>query len=116
MRVANHSRYLLTIASICLLLCSLVIGLATSSFCYRHSTSFWDVVEEHQFSVHGQDADILFVGDSSLLFEVSSDSIRRETGFTAYNIGVAMPALAVDLDSLISQYLAHNRAPRLMIL
>ena len=116
MRVANHSRYLLTIASICLLLCSLVIGLATSSFYYRHSTSFWDVVEEHQFSVRGQDADILFVGDSSLLFGVSSDSIRRETGSTVYNIGVAMPALAVDLDSLISQYLAHNRTPRLMIL
>ncbi len=116
MRVASHSLYVLTILLICLLLCSVVIGLATSSFYYRHSSSFWDVVEEHQFSVRGQDADILFVGDSSLLFGVSSDLIQRETGSSVYNIGVPMPALAVDLDSLLSQYLAHNKAPRVMIL
>jgi hypothetical protein len=116
MRPASHSRYLLAIAAICLTMAGVIVALTTGSFYYRHSTSFWDVVEEHQFSVSGQKADILFVGDSSLLFGVASDEISRETGLSVYNLGVAMPALAIDRDLLIAQYLAHNEAPRLMVL
>jgi hypothetical protein len=116
MRPASHSRYLLAIAAICLMVAGAIVASTTGSFYYRHSTSFWDVVEEHQFSVRGQKADILFVGDSSLLFGVSSDEISRETGLGVYSLGVAMPALAIDRDLLIAQYLAHNEAPRLMVL
>jgi hypothetical protein len=115
-RIAAHVRYLLVVALISVVLPCLVIALTTSSFYYRHSSVFWDPVDEHQFGVHDQKADILLIGDSSLLFGVSPELIRRETGWDVYNLGVSMPVLMLGHEMLLRRYLSHNKTPRLMIL
>jgi hypothetical protein len=114
--VGPHSRYLLLVALIVLVVPCVVIAMTTSSFYYEHSRYFWDPVEERQFSVRGQNADVLFFGDSSLTFGVSPQQIRQETGLSAYSLGVPMPAFAIHHERLLRQYLAHNKAPKLMVL
>ncbi len=115
-RITAHVRYLFVVALLFLILPCLVIALTTSSFYYRHSSVFWDPVDEHQFGVHDQNADILFVGDSSLLFGVAPNLIQRETGWGVYNLGVSMPVLMLGHEMLLRRYLSHNKTPRLMIL
>jgi hypothetical protein len=116
MRVGAHFRYLLVIALIFVAIPCGVIALTTSGFYYRHSKSRWDFVEEHQFNVRGQDADIVFIGDSSLVHGVSPEQLTRETGWSVYNLGLPVPGLVVDHELLLRRYLAQNKPPRLMVL
>jgi hypothetical protein len=93
-----------------------VVALATSGFYYRHSAHDWDSVQEHQFNVRGQDAEVLFIGDSSLAHGVSPEELTRETGRSVYNLGVPAPGLAVNHELLLRRYLAQNRRPTLIVL
>lgn len=112
----SHSRYLFLVASICALITVVVLAATTCDFYYKHSTAFWDAVEDHQFNVHDQSADVVFVGDSSLVYGVLPDAIKQKTGLSAYSLGIPMPALALVREQLIERYLTHNRKPRLMVL
>jgi hypothetical protein len=117
MRIASpHSRYLLTVASLCVVsVCALVV-FTTSHFYFSHSSSFWEAIDQHQFEVRGQRADILFAGDSALLYGISPQVVQQQTGWSAYNLGLSMPALVINHDVLLQRYLAQNSPPRLVVL
>ena len=114
--MTSHRRY---VAVFFLPLALAVIGayaLVASGFYYRHSTYFWDTAEEHQYSVAGVDADVLLVGDSSLLHGIVPPVVRAATGVSVYNLGVPAPALVAASAPLVDNYLRANRRPRLIVL
>jgi len=86
-----------------------------STYC-RHSRLFWNSTDCVKYALHGTRADILLVGDSSLVFGIRPDVIERETGLSAYNLGLPAGAVLFYPRMLLDHYLALNGKPRLIVL
>lgn len=115
----GHFTYLLVVVGCCLVPCLAVLALTTTGYYVRHSSYFFDVEGDHSFNVHDQNADILLIGDSSLLTGVMPREIARQTGLSVYSQPVSAPVFAVFPDvpaALTDRYLAHNKRPRLILL
>lgn len=61
-------------------------------------------------------ADIVFVGDSSSLFDVIPSVVESATGLKTYNLGVTIDAFAHGESLLLSHYLQHNHPPKYIVL
>ncbi|HEX3486613.1 MAG TPA: hypothetical protein VHT51_16260 [Micropepsaceae bacterium] len=88
---------------------------AGSEYYYRLSSSFEDVLLDRQFTAEGINADIVFVGDSSLMTGVKPKAIQAATGMTAYSLSSSIFQFMAAGDHLVDSYLAKNRAPRLIV-
>lgn len=89
--------------------------LSDSTYC-RHSRLFWNATDCVKYALRNQNADILMVGDSALVFGIRPDVIERQTGFSAYNLGQPAGAVLFHPDMLLDHYLKSNRKPRLIVL
>lgn len=83
----------------------------------RTSTYFYDVLLSQRFTVRGQRADILIIGDSSALSGVIPEEFRKlSAGTTAYNLALVGYSGAPSYRLAMKAYLAANAAPRAIIL
>lgn len=82
--------------------CTVTKSSADSSPCYK-------------FAVRGERADILLVGDSSLLYGVEPRIVEAVAHRSVYNYGVVGPVFAFNPTAVIDHYLATNRRPRAII-
>ena len=111
----GHARFLLSSLFICF---AGYIGLSLvggSPLYCAVTKSFADTSPCYKFSVRGQTADIVLVGDSSLLYAIRPKLVRSLTGRSVYNYGLVGPVFAFDPQSVIDHYLATNRRPRAII-
>jgi hypothetical protein len=114
--VYSYFRYVTSI--LCALGGFLIIGFVfpSTKFYYQHSPYAFDVVDEIKFTIKDVDSDILFIGDSSLLFGVIPQIVMSETGLSAYNLGVPFRAYFYASSLLLENYLRNNKRPRLIVL
>jgi len=114
--VRAHRRYL----AVCLIVFPLPImlgfALAKSAYFYRHSSDVIDILHDRQFAAAGIDADLLLVGESALLVGVKPQRVQNATGLSTYNLSTSVYQFIAASDLLIDNYLAKNRAPRLVVL
>ena len=95
---------------------SLLYGFASTHYFVSHAAYAFDAIADEKVIVTGADADVLFVGDSAVATGVDPGVIKRDTGFSAYNLGVTVSAYAYDPEFLVDHYLAHNKPPRIIVL
>jgi hypothetical protein len=112
----EHGRYLILvlISLPCFILLALLF--VRSDFLFRHDTVVEDILLERRYDFSGIDADVVFVGDSSLMFGVIPNLVQAQTGLSAYSLGTAAYVLIAAPNLLLDDYLRTNRAPRLVIL
>lgn len=112
-----HVRFLTAVAALCVLVLVATYVIVTSDTLYcKHSTVFWDATDCFKFSVHDEAADVVFVGDSSLVFGVRPEVIADQLHVTAFNLGLPAGSLIFFPGMLLDYYLTHNRRPRLIVL
>ena len=113
----GHTRFLVAISALCVLVLVATWVIVSSDTLYcRHSTVFWDATDCYKFSVHDEASDVVFVGDSSLVFGVRPNLIADQLHLTAFNLGLPAGSLIFFPGMLLDRYLAHNRRPRLIVL
>ncbi|WP_428393897.1 hypothetical protein [Lichenicoccus sp.] len=81
-----------------------------------HTRVFWNPMDCVKFGLHGKAADIVFVGDSSLVFGVRPNLIQDGLRMSALNLGQPAGAMIFFPGMLLDHYLAHNARPRLIVL
>jgi hypothetical protein len=91
-----------------------VFAVASTHYFVSHSSDAYDVFADVKITIRGIDADVLLVGDSAVGSGVDPAVIKRDTGLSAYNLGVTITAFAHDPDFLIDHYLAENKQPRII--
>ena len=112
-----HARFLAAVSTLCILVLVGTYAIVTSNALYcRHSTVFWDATDCFKFSLHDQASDVVFVGDSSLVFGVRPNLIADRLHVTAFNLGLPAGSLIFFPGMLLDHYLAHNQRPRLIVL
>jgi hypothetical protein len=108
------ARYLAVLLGGCALACGLIIG--ASAALIRHfpqkGFSEFEVLTHYSFGSVERDADIVLVGDSTLLRGVKPAIVQEETGLTVRSIPLYASAGPYAYQLLLDNYLAHNRAPR----
>ena len=109
-------RYLVVFGVVVLVLLIFPLALAKTEFFRRHSSYFYNAVIYDKYSIKGNDADILLVGDSALVTGLIPAVIAKETGWTGYNLGVPFSSFVVHPDLIIDNYLAHNKRPKIIVL
>ena len=113
----GHYRFLVGLFLMIVFLLSLpYIAVYSDPLYCRHSKLFWNSTDCFKYALHGNHADIVFVGDSSLVFGVRPDIIKRQTGLTAFNLGLPAGAVLFYPDLLLDRYLSINHAPKLIVL
>jgi hypothetical protein len=113
---SRYIRYLFTKFSIVLFLLVTPFVLLQSPTYRRHVYYLWHPLVDEKLSARRLNADILFVGDSSLLMGLEPEVIKQRTGLSAYNLGVPGEAFCMASEVLLRSYLANNRTPKLLIL
>ena len=81
-----------------------------------HTRVFWNPMDCVKFALHGKSADIVFVGDSSLVFGVRPNLIQERLHMSALNLGQPAGAMIFFPGMLLDHYLAHNARPRVIVL
>ena len=114
---AGHYRFLAALFLIATVLLSIPYLAVYSDALYcRHSKLFWNGTDCFKYGLHGNNADIVLIGDSSLVFGVRPDVIKRQTGLTAFNLGLPAGAVLFFPDLLLDRYLAMNRTPEIVVI
>jgi hypothetical protein len=113
---SRYIRYLLTKLIIVLFLLVTPFVLLQSHGYRRHVYYLWHPLVDEKLNARRLNADILFVGDSSLLMGLQPEVIKQRTGLSAHNLGVPGEAFCMASEVLLSSYLANNRTPKLLIL
>ncbi len=91
-------------------------ALRSNTLYCRHNQVFWNANDCVKFSLRRQQADIVLVGDSSLVFGVRPDLIQRRLKQSAFNLGQPAGGMIFYPGMLLDHYLARNSRPRLIIL
>ena len=112
----RHARFVIIILAICLGGYAGLLGLGRSSFYCSHTHSFFDTAPCFQPEVRGQQADVLLVGDSSLLYGINPRLVQAAGGGSTYNLGMVGPSFGFRVGKLIDRYLANNARPKAIIL
>jgi hypothetical protein len=81
----------------------------------KRSQSFWIAGLDYSFSLANVNADVVVFGDSSALAGANPKVIGAKTGMTVVNVSTTMAGLAVAGTLPLDHYLAHNRAPRVIV-
>jgi hypothetical protein len=111
-----HGRYSIIVGLMLFVLLLLPFALAQTEFFRRHSSYFYNAVIYDKYSIAGNHADLLLVGDSALISGLEPTVIERETGWTTYNLGVPLGSFAAHPDLVLDNYLAHNEKPKIIVL
>jgi hypothetical protein len=111
-----HGRYAAIVGLLLFVLLLFPFALAKTEFFVRHSSYFYNAVMYDKYSISGNRADLLLVGDSALLSGLVPAVIERVTGLTTYNLGVPLGSFSAHPDLIIENYLAHNEKPKIIIL
>lgn len=110
-----YGRYITVVLAICVVGYVAAISFGrTAAYCAL-TVDYVDVAVCYKSLVKDQDAQVLLVGDSALLYGVKPSVVEAQSGRTAYNYGMVGGVFAFDPDSVIDRYLARNRAPRAVI-
>jgi len=112
----SHYRYIIFSLFLPLLFLVLCIALPTTSYYFKISGYFWDPVVAQRFSLRQKKADLLFVGESSLVHGVQPIEVERVSGLSGLNLGIPVDALVLVPFMAIDRYLAHNAPPRMIVL
>ena len=113
----GHIRFLISLFLTTILLLGLpYIAVFSDTLYCKHSKLFWNSTDCSKYALHGNAADIIFIGDSSLVFGVRPDIIKNQTGLSAFNLGLPAGAVLFYPDLLLDHYLSMNRAPKLIVL
>jgi hypothetical protein len=111
----GHVRFICIVLAICLAGYSALFILGRSSTYCTLTKRSADLSPCYKFSVAGQKADILVVGDSSLLYGIRPDVVESFARRSVYNYGIVGPTFAFDPRATIERYLATNTRPRAII-
>ena len=112
----QHRRFIVLFCAICVGGYALLIGVGRSPLYCRFSHNLFDTAPCFKQGMSGIKADVLLVGDSSLLYGVRPDIVAAEGGGTTYNLGMIGPSFAYQVADLIDGYLASNKRPRAIVL
>src|SRR5258706_3594841 len=113
---ANGSRYLAISFVTAAALVPIGWGLGASEFYASHSRNVYDALGASAFSVEAISADVVFIGDSSLLTGVRTRQFEKETGLSAYSLALPAGMMYRAPELLLDKYLAANSRPRLIVL
>jgi hypothetical protein len=81
----------------------------------RWSGSKWAPTLEYAFQTADQNADIVVYGDSTALYGVDPLQMEKDLGLKVINLPNTMGSLPVVDDLSLHLYLAHNRAPKMIV-
>lgn len=113
----SSARYLVIVLAATLLLFALMLAscIALARFQPRGSFDFYQVLATEEFGQHGKSADLLFVGDSSLLYGVKPKVVSRALGMRVRSLPLYGSAGLASYELLLDDYLAHNRRPKIIV-
>ena len=92
------------------------IRLGRSDFFLRHGASIWVQSNDAVFDMRDRNCDVLIFGDSTAMTGINPEVVQRKTGFKTCNISVTNSVLAVTGTLTLDSYLAHNPAPRVLLI
>jgi hypothetical protein len=113
---SKYGRYLIIQLVIIFLLMALPFALLKSQSYRRHVYYLWHPLVDEKLSARQMNADVVFVGDSSLLMGLQPEVIKAQTGLSSYNLGVPGEAFCMAGEVLLNTYLANNRTPKALVL
>jgi len=112
----RHARFILIILAICVGGYAALLGLGRSNVYCSRSHSFFDTAPCFQAEAHGQTAEVLLAGDSSLLYGIDPAIVAAAGGGSTYNLGMIGPSFGFRTQKLIDRYLANNARPKAIVL
>jgi len=108
-------RFILIVLGICLAgYSSLLLFARTPTYC-EVTKGKADLTPCYKFFVKDQQAEILLVGDSSLLYGVEPDVVEQVSHRSVYNYGIVGPVFAFNPDKVVDHYLARNGRPKAIV-
>jgi hypothetical protein len=78
--------------------------------------SIYGAVMDYGYDTAGQNADVLLVGDSSLIMGVDPSVVSRELGLKVISLPNTIGSLRIDGEIELQRYLKANRPPRLIVM
>ena len=90
--------------------------LGRSNFFLHHGASVWVQANDAIFSIHDRSCDVLLFGDSTAMTGLDPVQIGQATGLRTCNIAVTNAVLTVTDTLPLDHFLAHNPAPRVLLL
>lgn len=120
MKILRSTRYFWPFIFAALLVLAEGYALSMSEWFVKYSLADLPLVQVSEIKFTSEtehiDAEIVFVGDSTSLFDIVPAVVERETGLKTYNLGIPIDAFAYGGDSLLSHYLQHNHPPKYIVL
>jgi hypothetical protein len=112
----SHARYMLVTIFAPLGFFLLCFLFPMTSYYMKISGYFWDPVVEQRFLLMGQKADVIFVGESSLVHGIRPLEVAKVSGLSGENLGVPVDSMVFVPFLALDHYLANNAAPSLIVL
>ena len=112
----GFGRFVLIVLAICAGGYAGLLALGRSPVYCRSSHVFSDTAPCFKPAVSGHRAEVLLVGDSSLLYSIRPDAVAAAGGGSSYNLGMVGPSFSFVATDLIDRYLARNDRPKAIIL
>jgi hypothetical protein len=78
--------------------------------------SIYGPVMDYGFDTAGQNADVLLVGDSSLIMGVDPSLVSRELGLKVISLPNTIGSLRIVGEMVLQRYLKANRPPKLIVM
>ena len=113
----GHARFLLAAALFSLVvLVSPYLAIRSNTLYCKYSRVFWNPTDCFKFALHDQSANIVLVGDSSLVFGARPNLLAQRLHRSAVNLGLPAGSIIFFPGILLDHYLARNRQPSLIVL
>ncbi len=113
----GHARFLIAAALFTTVLLSAPYFAIRSNVLYcKYSRVFWNPTDCFKFALHDQVADIVMVGDSSLVFGARPNLLAQRLHVSAINLGMPAGSIVFFPGILLDHYLARNSRPSLIVL
>ncbi len=110
------ARYLALVLVIPALFYPFPFLIATSASYEHWATAQWTPMLEYTYDVRGQNADVVIFGDSSAFIGIDPHRLNAELGVQSVVLPDTVGSLPVTDDGPLKAYLAHNAAPKLLVL
>lgn len=113
----RHIAFLVALGT---LLAAVLIGpyavVRSNALYCRHSRVFWDPVDCYKFGLRERSADVVMVGDSSLVFGIQPRLVEKQAHVSAINLGLSAGGVIFFPKLLLDHYLKRNAPPRMIVL
>jgi hypothetical protein len=114
--VSSWARFLLVVATICgVAYCAAYAFGISPAYC-MFTRNYADLAPCYKYDLRRVNADVLLVGDSSLLYGIRPSIVQQASQISTYNYGLVGPAISFDPQAVIDHYLATNARPRAIVL